>query len=38
MNFKLEFFDDPERFWIVVDAMLGLAAAALGVARFRKWI
>jgi Mg2+ and Co2+ transporter CorA len=38
MNFKLEFFDDPSRFWIVVGAMFGLAALVLGVARFRKWI
>jgi len=38
MNFKLPFFDDPSRFWIVVAAMLGLAALILGVARFRKWI
>ena len=38
MNFKLSFFDDPSRFWIVVAAMFGLAALILGVARFRKWI
>jgi len=38
MNFKLAFFEDPSRFWIVVAAMLGLAALVLGVARFRKWI
>lgn len=38
MNFKLEFFDEPSRFWIVVAAMFGLAALVLGVARFRKWI
>ena len=38
MNFKLEFFDDPSRFWIVIFAMLGLAAAVLGFARFRRWI
>jgi magnesium transporter len=38
MNFKLEFFDDPSRFWLVVGAMLGLAALIVGVARLRKWI
>jgi magnesium transporter len=38
MNFKLDFFDDPSRFWIVVGAMFGLAALVLGAARFRKWI
>ncbi|HET7082698.1 MAG TPA: CorA family divalent cation transporter [Candidatus Limnocylindria bacterium] len=38
MNFKLEFFDDPSRFWLVVGAMLGFAALLLGVARLRKWI
>lgn len=38
MNFKLEFFDDPSRFWLVVGAMLALAALILGVARLRKWI
>jgi Mg2+ and Co2+ transporter CorA len=38
MNFKLEFFEEPGRFWLVVAAMLGLAALILGVARLRKWI
>ncbi|MEP7040741.1 MAG: CorA family divalent cation transporter [Chloroflexota bacterium] len=38
MNFKLEFFDDPSRFWIVVGAMLGLAALILGFARLKRWI
>jgi Mg2+ and Co2+ transporter CorA len=38
MNFKLEFFEDPSRFWIVVGAMLGLAALILGFARLRRWI
>ena len=38
MNFKLEFFDDPSRFWLVIGAMLAMAAVILGVARFRRWI
>jgi Mg2+ and Co2+ transporter CorA len=38
MNFKLGFFDDPGHFWLVILAMLGLAALILVVARFRRWI
>ena len=38
MNFKLGFFDNPENFWLVVVAMLGLAVGILGFARFRRWI
>ena len=38
MNFKVGFFDEPGNFWIVVLAMLGLAALILGFARFRRWI
>lgn len=38
MNFKLGFFDNPNNFWLVVAAMLGLAALVLGVARLRHWI
>ena len=38
MNFKLGFFDDPNHFWLVVAAMLGLAVLILGIARFRHWI
>jgi zinc transporter len=38
MNFKLGFFEDPAHFWIVILAMLGLAALILGLARLRRWI
>lgn len=38
MNFKLGFFDNPENFWLVAVAMLGLAVLVIGVARLRHWI
>lgn len=38
MNFKLEFFDEPNNFFVVLLAMVIFAAAILGVARFRRWI
>jgi Mg2+ and Co2+ transporter CorA len=38
MNFKLPFFEDPANFWLVIGAMLALAAAILFVARARRWI
>jgi magnesium transporter len=38
MNFKLPFFDESANFFVVVGVMVGLAAAILGVARWRAWI
>lgn len=38
MNFQLGFFNDPGHFWLVVAAMVGMAALILGVARLRHWI
>lgn len=38
MNFKLPFFDDTRNFWLVIGAMVGLAASILLVARARRWI
>ena len=38
MNFKLDFFDDPSRFWIVIAAMVGFSIAILAVSRARGWI
>ena len=38
MNFKLGFFDDPTNVWFVFVAMVLLAIAILGVARWRHWI
>ena len=38
MNFKVGLFDDPNLFWIVIGIMLGMAAATLGIARWRGWL
>ena len=38
MNFKVGLFEDPNLFWVVIGAMLGMAAATLGVARWRGWL
>jgi magnesium transporter len=38
MNFKLPFFEDVQNFWLVIGAMLALAATILVVARLRRWI
>jgi magnesium transporter len=38
MNFKLPFFDQPGNFWLVIAAMVALAAAILGLSRWRGWI
>lgn len=38
MNFKLPFFDEPSNFWLVIGAMLALAATIVLVARARRWI
>jgi magnesium transporter len=38
MNFKVGLFDDPQNFFVVVAAMVALAAAILLLARFRHWI
>ena len=38
MNFQLGFFDNPQNFWLVAIAMLGLAVLVLGAARLRNWI
>jgi magnesium transporter len=38
MNFKLPFFDDTRNFWLVIGAMVALAATILLVARSRRWI
>lgn len=38
MNFKLDFFDTTSNFWLVIGAMVALAAAILGVARWRGWL
>jgi Mg2+ and Co2+ transporter CorA len=38
MNFKVGFFDDPNTFWIVIGAMIAMAAGSIGVARWRGWL
>ncbi|HEX6140714.1 MAG TPA: CorA family divalent cation transporter [Candidatus Limnocylindria bacterium] len=38
MNFALEFFKNTTNFWLVIGAMLGLAAAIIGFSRWRGWI
>jgi magnesium transporter len=38
MNFEAPFFDDPNNFWVVVAAMVGLATAIGAVARWRGWL
>ena len=38
MNFKLPFFDESSNFWVVLGAMVALAAGILGFSRWRGWI
>jgi Mg2+ and Co2+ transporter CorA len=38
MNFQVGLFDRAWLFWAVVVAMVGIAAVALALARFRRWI
>lgn len=38
MNFQPGFFDNPDNFYVVVGAMIGMALAILGAARWRHWI
>jgi magnesium transporter len=38
MNFKMSFFDDATNFWIVIGIMAVMAAAILGLSRWRGWI
>jgi Mg2+ and Co2+ transporter CorA len=38
MNFQVGLFDRAWMFWAIVVAMVGIAAVALALARFRRWI
>ena len=38
MNFNVGFFDTPENFFVVLGAMLGLAALVGGLAAWRRWL
>jgi len=38
MNFKVAFFENTNLFWIVIAAMVVIAAGSLVVARWRQWL
>ena len=38
MNFKVGLFEEPSLFWVVIGIMFAMAAATLGVARWRGWL
>jgi magnesium transporter len=38
MNFKVGLFEEPNLFWVVIGVMLAMAAATLGIARWRGWL
>ncbi len=38
MNFKVGFFENANLFWVVIAAMVIIAAASLVVARWRRWL
>ena len=38
MNFKVGVFENPNLFWVVIGVMLAMAAATLGIARWRGWL
>ena len=38
MNFKVGLFDEPNVFWVIIGAMLAMAVATLGIARWRGWL
>ena len=38
MNFRVGLFEDSNLFWVVIGVMLAMAAATLGVARWRGWL
>ena len=38
MNFKVGLFEEPNLFWVVIGIMLAMAAATLGIARWRGWL
>ena len=38
MNFKVGLFDEPNLFWVVIGIMGAMAVAALGIARWRRWL
>jgi len=38
MNFKVGMFENPNMFWVVIGVMLAMAAATVGIARWRGWL
>jgi Mg2+ and Co2+ transporter CorA len=38
MNFQMPFFEDTTNFYVVIAIMVVMAAAILGVSRWRGWI
>ena len=38
MNFRIGIFEQPDFFWVVVGAMVLMAAATIAVARWRQWL
>ncbi len=38
MNFKVAFFENTNLFWIVIAAMVVIAAGSLVLARWRQWL
>ncbi|MGH2417469.1 MAG: magnesium transporter CorA family protein [Candidatus Limnocylindria bacterium] len=38
MNFKVGLFDQSNLFWVVIGAMVAMAVATLGIARWRGWL
>lgn len=38
MNFKVAFFENTNLFWIVIAAMVVIAAGSLAIARWRRWL
>lgn len=38
MNFEVGVFENPNLFWVVIGAMLAMAAATIGIARWRSWL
>jgi magnesium transporter len=38
MNFKVGLFEQPNLFWVVIGLMVAMAAATIGIARWRGWL
>jgi len=38
MNFKVELFQHPMLFWVVIGVIVAVAAVTVAVARVRRWI